>query len=314
MQKPLRENIMLKSLADDDPSNDATYLADTPILQIKTTPGVGDFMYPLNKALMAHHRTKQDFHVEFVWTHSEDHYHHFEDPETIIERYNYILPFFHNYKTLTYSHVFNAEILPRLQRLRYVSNLAMQSITELECYNIPKVINDAANWKFKPSNLVIDTNKVVIWRPLFNAEPAVKWKNVVSNNMWEDIISILKNFGFNVVELTYRTPIREAHYEIATCDFCVAYDGMWHYIAKNYWKPMIVASRSNITKLHSPQAIMLHEAAEIKGKVTGREIVSNMKNFLKPSEAYGGLTLYQFIHNKADRYNKSFEKWYSECK
>ena len=44
-------------------------------------------------------------------------------------------------------------------------------------------------------------------------------------------------------------------YHIATCKATVSYEGMWHYIAKNYHKPMIVMSADVITQLHTPNAL-----------------------------------------------------------
>jgi hypothetical protein len=63
--------------------------------------------------------------------------------------------------------------------------------------------------------------------------------------------------GYDVVELCYRTPIREATYHINTCDFIICYDGMWHYIAKNFMKPMIVSSQDMITTYHTRHALRL---------------------------------------------------------
>ena len=66
---------------------------------------------------------------------------------------------------------------------------------------------------------------------------------------------MLRGQGFNVVELTYRTPVSEAFYEISTCRLVLCYDGMWHYIARNFSIPMIVISKDGVTKYHTPHAI-----------------------------------------------------------
>lgn len=285
-----------------------SYYSDTPTLQVKTTPGVGDFMYPLNRALYTSHGSGQKFHVEFHWQHSENHLHHFEDPETIIERFNYVLPFYHDYERLTYGHVFDSQMSERLIRKRLVPNKAMRTLDGID--SMSKVVNDAAYWKFVPSPLQTIKEKVVIWRPLFNAEVPPAWKTVVDDDMWTKVIDILNYSGFDIVELSYRTPISEVHYHIATCDFIVCYDGMWHYFAKNYYKPMIVTSRSNITKLHTPQALMLHDGKIIKGKPTGRYILEQLPKMFTPSSEYGNTSLYEFIHKKARKYEKKFNHWY----
>lgn len=292
------------------PLVDEVYTSDIPTVQIKTNPGVGDFMYPLNRALMLSHFIQDTFHVEFVWRHERDYLHHFEDPETIIERFEYALPYYHDYKRLTYSHKFitEEEMPTKLFRKRLLPNRAMRAMPGVD--SMSKVVNNKSFWKFIPTPLKVKENKVVIWRSLFNAEPAPKWKNAVDHDMWSRVIDILNDQDLEVVELTYRTPIREVHYHCATCDFIVCYDGMWHYFGSNYYKPMIVTSRANITKLHTPQALMLHDAPRLKGRETGRYIIEQLPKMFTPAIEYKGMSLYEFIHDKANRYKIGFDKWY----
>lgn len=281
-----------------------------PILQCKTTPGVGDYMYALNKAFMLNWRTGHTFDVEFHWKHAEDHLHHFEDPETIVERFNYTLPYYINHDRLNISHNFDSWGHAKLETKRFYPNPTMRDLPGVD--SMKHVHPGTCEWSFKPSELAVDPNKVVIWRPLFNAEAARDWKRVVSNRMWEDVISILKAHGYDVVELTYRTPIREVHYHIATCDLVVCYDGMWHYFAKNYYKPMIVASRSAVTKMHTPHALMLHELDEDRGPAANKNIVKQLRKLHIPAPEYGGKTLHEFLYEKASRYQSQFEKFYNE--
>ena len=280
-----------------------------PILQCKTTPGVGDYMYALNKAFMLSWRTGHIFDVEFHWNHGEDHLHHFEDPETIVERFDHTLPYYLHHDRLNVSHHFNSVGHEKLDRKRFYPNQTLRDLPGVN--SMAKVEPGINEWSFKPSHLEVDANKVVIWRPLFNAETARDWKRVVSNQMWEDVISILEAHGYQVVELTYRTPIREAHYHIATCDFVVCYDGMWHYFAKNYNKPTIVTSRSAITKMHTPHALMLHELDEVEGPAANKNIVKQMKKLHIPAPEYHGMSLHEFLHDKANRYKSQFENFYN---
>jgi hypothetical protein len=64
--------------------------------------------------------------------------------------------------------------------------------------------------------------------------------------------------GFNVVEVTHRTPISEVFFLISHCRFVVAYNGMYHYLSKNLIKPMIVLGNSKIIRTHNPQAIFFY--------------------------------------------------------
>ena len=55
--------------------------------------------------------------------------------------------------------------------------------------------------------------KVVFWRPTFNREipsGGKKWKMTFSVKEWERIIHFLELKGYEMVELTYRTPVSEA--------------------------------------------------------------------------------------------------------
>jgi hypothetical protein len=236
------------------------------------TPGVGDFMWALN---CAHHYAyfyNKKVTLEFQWEHSEDYLHHFEDPETIIERLEYLHNFYHRKDDVEVDYVFNAygryrdwkyfdDVQPDNRkensgRSRVIVNRRHKNRFWFESgvYNdkpghtIPK--ND---WTFriKPNT---KNRKVVIWRPTFNAEVPRTWKNFLTFEQWESIISSLRSAGLQVVELTYRTPVREAMYHISNCRLVLCYDGMWHYIAKNLQVPMVVVSTEGITKYHTPHA------------------------------------------------------------
>ena len=74
---------------------------------------------------------------------------------------------------------------------------------------------------------------------------------------WQRLIDRLQDFGYNITEIDYRTPIHEALYHIRTCECCLSYEGMWHYMAKNLFKPHIVLSNSAITRWHTPAAVKI---------------------------------------------------------
>lgn len=279
-----------------------------------TTPGVGDFMMVLNRIHWLRRTVKRDpWTVNFHWYHDKDHHHHFEDPETIIQRLEYISRFYKHHRNIQINSICDStdEQLKR-ERIRYHG-----------IFNPGRHYYDNM-WSFRQNTwLPEDRNKVVIWRPLFNAETARDWKQVVTNQMWDDAIDILQNqHGYKVVELTYRTPIREATYHINTCHFVVCYDGMWHYIAKNFFKPMIVTSRSPITKYHTPHAVMWHDLDNDKN------LIFHLKNLHTPLSAWlfenngkpgktpedNYLTPYQVMMDKCITYKKYFKDCYSQCR
>lgn len=222
----------------------------------KGTPGVGDILFGLNSIHMLHHLSKKTREVEksiinVYWTHSEDHLHHFEDPETIIERADYLHSFYHDYESVQVNHIFDSTD-KEIERLRH---RGFQRVTSPVA-----VIDGMSSWMFRRSIWCDNPvkNKVVFWRPLFNAEKARRWKRIFSTSDWDRILEILIDKGFNPVELTYRTPVREAFYHINTARFCIFYDGMWQYIAKNLCKPVISLGDNSITRIHSPQGVFFY--------------------------------------------------------
>ncbi|MDC0889053.1 hypothetical protein OAS42_00240 [bacterium] len=245
------------------------------------TPGVGDVMWALNCVHLHCAKNKVKVNLEFHWEHGEDHNHHFEDPETIIERCDYLHNFYERQEDVKIIHVFNAD--SRYKFWKFDDDVVLEPDGSKRIAAIDRrgknrfyFESDAWNdsdgssipdnqWGFRKSAFKkINKKKVVIWRPTFNAEVPRTWKRHLTNAQWDDIISMLRGQGLNVVELTYRTPVREAMYEISTCRQVICYDGMWHYIAKNFARPMAVVSNEGVTKYHTPHAIRMNPLGEVK--------------------------------------------------
>lgn len=239
------------------------------------TPGVGDFMMALNVCHYHAYTKKQKIELTMHWEHSEDHLHHFEDPETIIERMEYIHNLYHKKDDVTVKHVFNTED-PRYTDWKWDDDIRVED-------GVAKVMHPRdlgrADYKSKsrfwfsddayvdpnaPPNTWLfredafrktDKKKVVVWTPTFNAEVPRHWKRKLTHEDWCGIISKLRRAGFNVIELDYRTPVREAVYHVSTCRLIICYDGMWHYLGANFAKPMMVVSKEGITKYHTPHCV-----------------------------------------------------------
>lgn len=120
-----------------------------------------------------------------------------------------------------------------------------------------RVLHNINTWFFREQflNVPVIDNLVVIWRTKWIDSKYPPFKDSYDSSYWDLIIPILEMKGFNVVEVTHRTPISEVFYLISRCKFIVAYNGMYHYLAKNMIKPMIVLGNSKIIRTHNPQAI-----------------------------------------------------------
>jgi hypothetical protein len=235
------------------------------------TPGVGDFMWALNCAHNYSYHNNVLVNLEMHWEHGEDYYHHFEDPETIIERMEYIHNFYHNKEDVKVTHVFNSQ--DRYTDWKYTDDLVTTNEGRLRSVAIQRHKarfwfesgaysdehgSDApkSDWIFRRETFRPSINdKIVIWRPVFNAELPRTWKNFLTFDQWESIIAAMRQAGMNIVELSYRTPVSEAMYHISNCRMVVCYDGMWHYIARNFGRPMIVISTEGVTKYHTPHCL-----------------------------------------------------------
>lgn len=216
-------------------------------IEWKGTPGVGDYMMGLNVAHHYSHQYNIPVNFNIHWYHAEDHLHHFEDPETIVERLEYSHMFYKDQSKVTVKHIFNSTDTELwVKRFRGI-------------HFSPDPNNRINSWIHKSTSFTQTVeNKVVIWRPISNAETPRQWKNIIDNYTWDYIIKLLETvYGYHVVELTYRNPISEVYYHLSNCNLVVCYDGMWHYVAKNFLKPMIVFSENDVTKFHTPNAIML---------------------------------------------------------
>ena len=214
-------------------------------------------------------------YLELHWEHGEDYLHHFEDPETIIERCDYIHNFYHQQERVEIHHIFNAD--GRYRDWKYADDVVNENgVNRVKAVNAhaqknrfwfqsgyynddrgsPAPNND---WIFRQDAFQeYDPKRIVFWRPTWNAEKPRTWKRLFENDDWEQLIIHFKAMGFDMHELSYRTPASEAMYLISTARMVICYDGIWHYVAKNFARPLAVISGEGVTKYHTPNALRLN--------------------------------------------------------
>ena len=240
------------------------------------TPGVGDFMWALNSCYSHAIRTNVSVELEMHWEHGEDYYHHFEDPETIIERMAYIHNFYPNKDRVRVTHVYNST--GRYTDWKYADDVVLEEDgnrrVSARSGNQPKnrywfesgAYDDLDGTPVPENNCIFrqsafqetGNKRIVVWTPMQNAEAPRTWKRLFTYTDWRMLINELKDMGFEVHELTYRTPIREAMYLISTCRMGICYDGMGPYVAKNFARPMADSSTEGGTVYHTPHDIGAH--------------------------------------------------------
>lgn len=225
------------------------------IFKFRGTPGIGDSMFAMNVAHNYAYQNKTQVELHFYWPHDEDYYFHFEDPETIVERTNYIHQFYYRSNDVIIKHFYNMNnehVNKYRMTLNDVCCIHNEDGTWFDEDTYPEWLFDERYIKKEKEY------KVVIWRSLFNANEPRWWKRLTNDK----VIPLLKQQDLDVIELDYRTPISEVFYHISECDFVVGYDGMWHYIARNFLKPMLIISSERFTKYHNPHAWQVSNGEE----------------------------------------------------
>jgi len=230
---------------------------NTPYLVIKGTPGIGDAMYALN---LAHNRSfifQTKVNLLFRWYHSRSFNYHMEDPETIIQKVNYIQRFYEKeFTDVKIDHTFN-ETSTQLWVERHQG--LHRKMLKNNSYSFKYNDWHFADWCRKE----VIPKKIVMWNQTGNANPPRGYKRPFDREEWTLAKDLMDMQGWDVVEIDYRTPIREAFWHINTCECTVSYEGMWHYVAKNFQKPMIVLTKDIITKHHTPNA-MIYQVPKVK--------------------------------------------------
>lgn len=214
----------------------------------KTTVGIGDSTYAFNIAYMRAFVNQKPTKLEMHYHFPKDYYYHFEDPDSVTDREDYFLDRLMWKDIVQIERVYDSTDF-KLYKNKY-EGVTRRNNSELYRY-----------WAFDP---LLDTTaqngKIVLWRPTFNATQQLSgYKMPMLDHEWQRLIDRLKDFGYHIVEVDYRTPVSEVFYHIRTCELCISYEGMWNYFAKNFFKPHIIFSDSTITNWHTPAALRIKD-------------------------------------------------------
>lgn len=201
-----------------------------------TGVGYGDFVTGLGYAHTSRLKYQVPVNIKFHWFHSKDYLFDATDPETIVDRCNYVESILKPLPGVTVTHEFDSKFPHRF-------------INQLDEFNPLHGL-----WYSKLKNE--ETRDVVLWTsrhnktfPGVSKDPAYK--------VWDKIIDRLELYNYNVKEVTYRTPVEEKIELIRTCAFGIGYDGLAHQLFKFMWKPVIVfCQRMWLNNILIPQGIL----------------------------------------------------------
>lgn len=163
---------------------------------------------------------------------------HYEDVESWIEKNNYIVKKLNISADINITHYVATN--KRMPVIEIVGEEDLDGKMIRKRYTFP-------NKSMFKINLKTQKDKVCFWRYDKNAltnhrdsdhyEVWVK-ENSYTPEEWCQLYEFL-NERYNVVELEYRTPIREVYYHLSTCEFVVGYGGMWHNLSDYLDNPII---------------------------------------------------------------------------
>jgi hypothetical protein len=271
-------------------------------IQWRGTWGMGDAMMAMNVAHLHAWKRGVKVNLEMHWEHGPDHLHHFEEEETLMERMEYIHNFYHQSDRVEITHKYNQRGIfyygsssdsnkkQVVEKNRFLFQDHWYHNTQGGIPPNEWIFNlDHTDQKHLVNTSLITEDsvrqKIVIWRPLHNSEPPRTWKRLLTNDGWNVIIAKLRRRGFNIVELTYRTPIREVLFHIRSCRLVLSYDGMWHYIAKNLGVPYGVVSTEEISAYHTPPEYVLNLSPMRRTKGSVWEYIEDLAKLLGDSKA-----------------------------
>ena len=201
--------------------------------------GYGDFVTGLGYAYTSSQKYNTPVSITFYWDHSEDYLFSTEDNETIVNRCRYIESIMQPNPLVEVHHKYDTRLLYRFKN-------------QLDEFN-PLHGLWYSTLKREPSNIVVVwTSRNNISFPGYDKDPAY--------DMWDGIIEVVRSFGYDVREITYRTPVAEAMDLIRKCKFGIGYDGLAHQLFKFMWKPLIVCcKRTQLNRLLVPQASLVSD-------------------------------------------------------
>jgi hypothetical protein len=210
-----------------------------------TGNGYGDFVTGLGYAHTSAIKYEIPVHIEFYWHHSKNHLFSPLDPETIVQRCDYINSIMRPLPQVSVSHRFNAD-----STFRFYNQLdEWNPMHGLWYTSLPE--------KTKKKH-------VAIWTTDFNISFPGNHKDPV-NKRWNDIRAKLSDYVLE--EITYRTPVREAIEIVNRCEFGIGYDGLAHQLFKFMWKPLFVfCTRKHLNNVIIPQAILFENVNDFMDK------------------------------------------------
>ena len=231
-------------------------------IEWRAAEGYGDFITGLGYAHASVIKYQRPVHINFHWPNPKDYLLSDIDKESIYYRFNHILSYMRPVEGLTISHKFS-------------SKPAYRFINELEEFN---PIHGLWYTKDEPK---VRPGLVAFWSSRHNLSFPGYHKDPLYDH-WHTVKSNLEKEGYDVVEITYRTPIAEVMKIITTCEFGVGYEGMIHQLFKFTWRPIVIASqRVKLTNLLAVQGAIVTRPEDLLFEHISTHVTRSKKKIKK---------------------------------
>lgn len=239
-------------------------------IEWRSREGLGDFITGLGYAHSATIKYDRPVHINFHWPNPKDHLMSKLDKESINYRFDHVLSLMKPVEQLTISHT-------------YSSVPPWRFVNEFEEFNPVHGL-----W-YPKDDITSEKNLVVFWSSKHNLDFPGYHKDPLYD-YWDDIVDNIRAEGYRVVEVTYRTPIKETMDLIQRCEFGIGYEGMVHQLFKFVWKPLVCASqRHSLAHLLCPQAHVIKDPKLLlygSVKPLIQQSRNNIKKLLVDHQAY----------------------------
>lgn len=239
-------------------------------IEWRSKEGYGDFITGLGYSHSSVIKYQKPVHINFHWPNPKNYLMSDKDKESIFYRFSHILEWFKPVKDLTITHQF-------------------ESIPEYRFINELEEFNPLHGLWYPNRQLSFEPNLVIMWSSRYNLEFPGYHKDPLYH-YWDVIKKQLKFLGYNVVEVTYRTPVKKVMNLISRCEFGIGYEGMMHQLFKFMWKPIIVATqREKLARLLVVQAALVTKPDDILNKDICKLIAisrNNIKIAMKEHQNY----------------------------
>lgn len=229
--------------------------------------GYGDFITAIGYAYTS--RVKYDIPVSLHmhWPNAEGHLLSNNDKEDIKYRYDKVVKMMKPCDGVEVIHHYNSK-----PKYRYINNFEHK--------------NPLQGLWFPRQQYQSHSNIVMLWSSLHNLTYPGKAKDP-TRYQWNDVINYIENEGYDVHEVTYRTPVKDVIYLLKHCEFGIGYEGMVQQLFKFLWKPLIViGERTKLSTLMCPQGCNIKSHKELFDRGIDSCLIESEDNIRKYNLKY----------------------------